>query len=192
MKITIRGRFMLRKANLKDLPSLAAIHIRSWQETYRGLLPDDLLDSLNQAEKEESWRPALTNPSLGTTVFVVDDPDDKIVGLAASGKQRDDTLANYPGEFLAIYVLNSHQKKGHGLRLMKAMCENLAARGIKSAALWVLEDNIHGRPFYESLGGKVVGQKTLTIKNMTKTELAYAWNISGLLDTLDSRLKEAV
>ena len=103
------------------------------------------------------------------------------IGLAACSAQRDPTLTrNYEGEFLAIYVLRTHQKKGLGFHLMRTMCEDLLARGMKNAALWVLQDNADGLPFYKSLGGKVIGEKRLDIGGMTKIELAMGWDLDAL------------
>lgn len=39
----------VREAVLADAQSIAGIHVAAWQETYRGLLPSGLLDSLETA-----------------------------------------------------------------------------------------------------------------------------------------------
>ena len=83
---------------------------------------------------------SLSDLTYQTSIFIAKE-NGKIVGFAASGPQRDNKLAQYSGEFLAIYVLENHQKKGYGLLLMRAMCEDLLEKGFEHGALWVLKNN---------------------------------------------------
>jgi hypothetical protein len=36
----------IRAARMEDVPQIAAVHVRSWQAAYRGLLPQAYLDGL--------------------------------------------------------------------------------------------------------------------------------------------------
>lgn len=51
----------VRKASSEDVPGIAGIHVRSWRVAYRGILSDELLDSLSVPEREESWRALLAS-----------------------------------------------------------------------------------------------------------------------------------
>ena len=54
----------IRAATEDDVPAIVAIHIRSWQWAYRGLLPDDLLAGLDKlaASREAGRRARFTRP----------------------------------------------------------------------------------------------------------------------------------
>ena len=51
----------IREAVSADIPALADCHLRAWQAGYRGILPDDLLDDLEHADFERSWRSHLSS-----------------------------------------------------------------------------------------------------------------------------------
>jgi hypothetical protein len=44
---------IVRVARPDDAAAVAGVHVRSWQQGYRGLLPDDFLD--DQVRSEEIW-----------------------------------------------------------------------------------------------------------------------------------------
>jgi hypothetical protein len=46
----------VRQAVVADAPGIAAVHVRSWQAGYRGLMPDELLDGLPAGDREDMWR----------------------------------------------------------------------------------------------------------------------------------------
>lgn len=39
---------LIRKANLEDTMGIAQVHVHSWQATYRGQIPDEILDNLHR------------------------------------------------------------------------------------------------------------------------------------------------
>ena len=175
---------MIEKASHNDLEEMAKLHVSAWDETYSKILPSELLSTITVESRIKQWETSLSDLTYQTSIFIAKE-NGKIVGFAASGPQRDNKLAQYSGEFLAIYVLENHQKKGYGLLLMRAMCEDLLEKGFEHGALWVLKNNKNGRHFYDSLGGKIVDEKFLTFKEFSAQELAYAWDVSELSKKLD-------
>lgn len=49
----------VRTARLKDAFALGSLHVRAWRHAYRGLMPDSLLDSLDEQQRIEQWRQLL-------------------------------------------------------------------------------------------------------------------------------------
>jgi hypothetical protein len=45
----------VRRAELRDAAGIAAVHVASWQEAYRGLLPQEYLESLSVRDRIETW-----------------------------------------------------------------------------------------------------------------------------------------
>ncbi|WP_348645335.1 GNAT family N-acetyltransferase [Methylobacterium sp. BTF04] len=76
----------------------------------------------------------------------------------------------------SIYVLEAHQKKGVGLSLMKAMAEAFISNDYDSVTLWVLENNLAARSFYDALHGKVVDRHESKEEDVAINELAYGWS----------------
>src|SRR5215467_15759624 len=84
----------IRHAGPDDALAIAEVHVASWRETYRGLVPDAFLDALSVATRERMWHDALGADRPGATdqpsvVLVVSDADSRVVGFASGGARRD-------------------------------------------------------------------------------------------------------
>ncbi|MFC7547215.1 GNAT family N-acetyltransferase [Plantactinospora sp. GCM10030261] len=86
----------IRRAESTDAAALAEVHVRSWQATYRGLVPQDYLDGLDPADRVDGWARIVASadwPRQGTLVAESDGRG--VVGFAAFGPDRgDDTVDN--------------------------------------------------------------------------------------------------
>ena len=56
------------------------------------------------------------------------------------------------GEIVSIYILSEYMGKGDGKKLLKAVLDKLADMGFEDVFLWVLEENLRARNFYEYCG----------------------------------------
>jgi len=164
----------VRAATSADAPAIGRIHVESWRETYRGLLSENLLDSVSAVVRAAMWRGTLEHerPIL---LFVAQRASGELVGFAGGGSSRTPSLS-HDAEVYAMYVLAAAQRRGYGRRLMAALADALRARGFKSLCLWVLEENANARRFYERLGGALVGEKTEVDGGYTFNEVAYGWD----------------
>ncbi|MGH2458841.1 MAG: GNAT family N-acetyltransferase [Chloroflexota bacterium] len=162
-----------RDAACSDAASIARIHVDSWRTTYRGVIPDDVLARLSYAARQAEWESGLCHPDGAQIVFVAEDPDDGIVGFACGGPERTgDPL--YQGELYAIYILESHQRRGIGQELTRRVAGRLIEAGLTGMQVWVLVDN-PSRGFYEKLGGLTVRTRNITFGNAQLEEVAYGW-----------------
>ncbi len=169
----------IRLAEVRDAAAIARVHVQSWLTTYKGLIPEEYLASLDEAERVPLWQEWLTRD---ISVFVAE-IDGKIVGFAAGGPIRE-PLAAYDAELYALYLLAEVQGRGIGKLLLTAVAEALARKNHTSMLVWVLEQNPAVR-FYEKTGAKpVVGRQT-EIGSVSLPELALGWpavaaiNLSG-------------
>lgn len=135
---------MIRLGKLGDEAELADVHVRSWQTAYSGILPEEFLKSLDRSRRENWWRDFIEG---GGTVHVAVSGDG-VVGFCHADGSDD----NGWGEVYAIYVDPDHWGEGHGHGLLKAGQNRLRELGFRRALLWVLEDNVRGRLFYERQG----------------------------------------
>lgn len=165
----------IRPAVPEDAEAIARVHVASWQTTYRGIIPDDVLAGLSVERRAEMWaRAAGLSGRDGRSLTVAHDGH-IIVGFAAGGPvQHPDPV--YTGELYAIYLLASHQRLGVGRRLVAAVAEALAAGHHRTMLLWVLSANARARRFYESLGGRAVREQLTTIGGSDYPETGYGWD----------------
>jgi GNAT superfamily N-acetyltransferase len=143
-------RMLIRSATVADAHGLAVVHVRSWQEAYRGLLPQDVLDNLSIAEREANWARIIAETPRGSQTLVVLDGD-RLVGWASYGAARDPDAVG-TGELWGIYVHPDAWSTGVGHLLIGAVEEALRTDGHTAAYLWVLEGNERAAAFYERHG----------------------------------------
>ncbi len=163
----------IRKAVAADGRAIARVHVESTLSTYRGIMPDDYLDSIDVKERENRWRDILADSDDARFTYVCEERG-QIVGFAAGGPERIGDSA-HDGELYAIYLLENHQRKGIGRRLTAAIAQRLLEAGMQSMLIWVLADNAPARRFYEALDGENVREQEITIGGANLIEVAYGW-----------------
>lgn len=172
---------VIRRATVDDAADAARIHVQSWQETYRSMMPQSFLDALDVTQRTKNWTAELSNPnSVPSFVALV---DGRMYGIAGGGARRqpprdgDDAAAaerRYDSEIYRLYVLNEAKGQGLGRMLMRALADSLAAGGMTRPMLWVAAAN-PTRTFYEHLGGKEFARKTEVVGGVDLEEIAYGW-----------------
>jgi ribosomal protein S18 acetylase RimI-like enzyme len=143
---------MIRKALPTDAKAIAQVHISSWQEAYRDLMPADYLSSLQNtlAQREAFWARSIES---GESNVWVAELDKQVVGWISLGASRDeDVAAENVGEVMAIYVLARCWQTGVGLALWKAGLRDLMEQGFQCLTLWVLAGNERAIRFYRRAG----------------------------------------
>jgi len=136
----------VRDANGSDAPRIAAVHVASWQETYRGQVPDHILDDLHFVPRREAfWTGVIVASGEGAGLVSVAERDGEIIGIASSGKPRDDD-ANWSSELYVLYVLADSHGSGAGPLLLDSVL------GDESASLWVANPNPRAQAFYRKQG----------------------------------------
>ena len=162
---------MIRSATVSDAPAIARVHVASWLSTYRGLLPDDFLESLSETNYTERWKRVITE---GASKVVVAEDGSDVVGFASGGRERAGEQG-FEGELYAIYVLDNAQRRGLGRELVRSIVDSLRELGLTNMIIWVLRDNRPARDFYERLGGIYVRAQPITIGSATLEEVSYGW-----------------
>lgn len=162
----------IRKASIGDAGGIASVHVNSWITTYKGIIPDDYLNSLEVNQKRGFWEKIIGEGK--SIVFVAENENDEIVGFASGGREQTND-PKYMAEVYAIYILEDYQKKGLGKKLIKPVIEQLISNEFPNLVIWALEENTCRR-FYESLGGKIVDTKAILISGSALTEIAYGWD----------------
>lgn len=146
----------IRDPTAADARAVAEVHVRSWQAAYRGLMPDDFLDSLSVEDREREWRAWLASPPPREGGLVAEE-DGKVLGFVRFGPSRDEGGRQDAGEVYAIYVVPEAFRTGTGRELFARASRMLRERGFTEATLWVLEANERARHFYEAAGWRPDG-----------------------------------
>lgn len=175
---------IIRKARLEDSLQIAEVHIKSWQQAYKGIISEEYLNNLSVKDRQQMWESSLSSPRDDAPVYVAVNEEGSIVGFASFGIERE-RRRPMEGELYAIYLLNENRRSGNGTMLLKAGIQDLIKHNFKSVLVWVLAEN-PSREFYEKFSPAKVDTKTIQIGNDSLEEIAYKWEeINGLFEKLE-------
>lgn len=148
---------LVRDAVATDAVAFARVRFASWQVAYRGLLPEEVLGSLDLdgwiAEAEERLA-SPRRPGLHQLVSV--DDGGSVVAMAGCGPAWDPP-DGVSGELYAIYAHPDAWGRGHGHALIEEVHRRLAGDGHDRAMLWVAAGNDRTIAWYEAHGWALDG-----------------------------------
>jgi GNAT superfamily N-acetyltransferase len=160
-----------------DAAALAQVHVRSWCETYPGLLPAQYLERMSEAAHAKRWRRQLSHARTGEVVLAAEGPGGLTAYCAGAILALDDGEA----EIFTLYLLKAVQGAGLGRRLFEMAARVLEARGARALTVWVLNRNLRARGFYAHLGGVPVEERPVNGWGGGLLETSYRWSdVSGL------------
>ena len=140
----------LRRATSADAAAVGRIHVESWNVAYRGIMPDDVIARTDLAFRTQFWAERIADRAW--PVFVIEE-DGECVAFCQMIPSRDsDDDPKQIGHITSLHVLPSLRGRGHGRLLMDHVLGEFRKRGYTAVTLWVLEQNLPARRFYEQYG----------------------------------------
>lgn len=137
----------IRPATADDAEQMARVNVRCWQETYRGLIPDTVLDDPGlPLARRLFWTTALTGERYRDNRAAVAERDGELVGIAMSGPPLDPAPA-WTKQLYVLYVHATDHGTGTGAALLDAVLDPH-----EPAALWVADPNPRAQAFYRKHG----------------------------------------
>jgi GNAT superfamily N-acetyltransferase len=143
----------VRAVRSEDAEAMAHVHVDSWRETYRGVMPDRVLDDPGMLEmRRRFWATVLADPRFEGTTAVAEE-DGRIVGIALAGptpNAEEDGAA----QLYVLYLLHGHHGSGLGRGLLDAVLDDE-----RPATLWVADPNPRAQAFYRKAGFTADGEE---------------------------------
>ena len=166
----------IRPSQEADAHSISSIYIRTWRDTYLGLVPFGYLYSMSIDRLKQGFINELKSKEV---IGYVAEDKGEVVGFVSGGYERqgDDI---YNGEIYTLYVLKKHQRQGIGAELVSTLANKLNHFGIYSMLVWVLEHNPYRR-FYEKISGIYLRKKRMPFSGEMLDTVAYGWIDTGLI-----------
>jgi len=143
----VSSELAVRPARVEDVVQMARVNVRCWQETYRGLMTDAVLDDPDfVAVRERFWTAALTDERYSENRVAVAERDGELIGIAMSGPAQDAGAA-WARQLYVLYVYIADHGTGAGPALLEAVVDPA-----ESVALWVADPNPRAQAFYRKHG----------------------------------------
>lgn len=163
---------VIRKATIDDGESITLVHIKGWQESFKGIIQQKTLDTLSYEKRFALRQSVLSDSSIACIVAEV---DSHVVGFCDVGPARTEPDSDFKGEVYALYVLAAYQRMGIGLALWNQGVSYLHEHRLIPFMVWTLEKNQKARAFYEKQSGVVCGTKLVTIDHELYDEVQYCF-----------------
>jgi GNAT superfamily N-acetyltransferase len=166
------SRYAIRQATQDDAPAIARAQLDSWRSSYRGILPDAVLERLDLSRWTESRRRIAHDRSL-LQLVAYDITHGDVVGFCDAGPSRRNSAM--AGEIYALYLVQHAKRHGLGSELLDHTIRWLRARNRDSMIIWVLDNNHHARRFYEARGGVPGATFQSQVHGHPVVERSYLW-----------------
>ncbi len=163
----------LRPGTAADLAAITALHLASWRDSYRGLLPAAYLDGPLAADLAAKWRHKLVEtPAPRSLLLLAEARDGELLGFlyaCADPRQPD-----------SAYIDNLHVRPetrggGLGARLLRRAAAELPGLGYRGAHLRVFVDNAAAVRFYQRHGGRIVARAQEQLMGHPAETYRIAW-----------------
>lgn len=160
----------IRRATSADSAAIGRVQLGSWHYMLAPIVPVGYLEQFSESERAEGWHELLAAGE--DIVYCAENEDGEVIGYICA---RPATYQDYNLEVTTFHILPAYHKQGIGRQLFNAMATHLYEAGYRNLFLWVLADN-PSRAFYERLGGRYLGEQTITLGNKEVGEIAYGWD----------------
>jgi len=171
----------VRLATAEDAAAIAALHAESWRSAYRGILRDDFLDGAIDDDRRALWDKRLSPTAPDSRPFVALAELDGVAlafvcVLLDVDPMRGALLNN-------LHVAPASKGRGLGRRLMaEAAIWIRQQRPHSGMHLWVFEQNLPARAFYERLGGVMDERSVHVAPDGSHVQaVRYCWEDPGRL-----------
>ena len=189
---------IVRAATVDDCDAIAALHVASWQTTYRHILTADYLDHHVAEDRQDLWAARFSKFDQQKHHVAVAEGDAgapdvsqlRIAGFVCVllDEEPDD------GALLDnLHVAPQLHRRGLGRRLMASAAHWVAAMQPHWAMhLWVYQTNLKTVAFYRAIGGEEVDQRVIvTPAGNRATVLRFEWRkpaaLAHMLDQSSER-----
>lgn len=152
----------VRPAIPSDASAIAAIQIEAWQVMHTPIIGDNIMAALDADAITRQWNTTIEQAGEPGHAVMTALASDQVVGFAAV----------IPTALIALEVSPTHQRQGHGSRLLAACVERLRGDGIATVTCWVPRHDEPRQRFLASAGLAPSGRvRTLDIGEQATTSL---------------------
>ena len=159
--------YNIRKAEKRDISRIAEMIVFGKRIAYRAIFKDDI-GSFKELQVLDVAEELSKNTALFESMAVYD--DGIVKGVIAAG------VCEGKAEITDFYVEPFFKGEGIGKALIEYVISEMKLLDVRKIFLWVLEENIAARKFYEANGFRPTGETGL-IEGTDVVDMYYELNI---------------
>ena len=160
--------YTIRKRERKDCKDIAHVVTISWNETYKGIVPDSELDGLYKSEELRA-KNSYDEFDVNNNNQLVLEIKGKVVGFVNYGQSHNEDFSDC-GEIYALYIIGEYQGNGFGKKMVEEAKKELKRLGFNKMIISCLKGN-PSNEFYKHIGGKYI--KDSVYKRLDLLENVY-------------------
>lgn len=165
---------IIRNIEEKDIPNVVDIQINGWRTAYKGIIDDNVLNSMNKSERIEKIKKRYKEGG-----FIVAELNNEVVGFCRYEYSNKFTpnLLDIDCEIKALYVKPELKYNGIGTKLVQFVINEFSSRNKVKMIIWCLKDNEPAKKFYTKMGGKIIKERTIKIGEKDYLEVGFEYDI---------------
>ncbi len=165
---------IIRDVDINDLEEIIDIQISSWRASYKGIIDDIILDSMDKDKMVERIK---TNYQNGK--FIVAINNNRVVGYCRYSLDNSYSI-EYPVdcEITALYIKPELKYNGIGTKLFNYVVNELINMNKKKMIIWCLKDNYPSIKFYQKMGGVITYSKDFIKEDYKYPEVGLIYELN--------------
>lgn len=167
----------IRKATTDDIDSVARLHVKSWKDTYSGIVSKNHINNMvNNIDK----RIERMRNEFNLRTMIVATINNKIVGFAEYiDSNKYSSEYDIDCELCGLYVDKEYKGQGIGTKLFNYVAESFVNSGKEKMLVWCLQDNTSAIKFYIKVrkGVRIAFMRNITIGNESYNEVGFTYKL---------------
>ena len=147
--------YTIERAKPGDEGILAYIHTESWKAGFKGILSEEVLEKSTRLDGVTAMYRRVLEQGYGNMYLLKAEGKPHCIACWAPARSED--MAGY-AELICIHSLPGQWRNGFGGKMMDVVLHDMAEAGYTKAMLWVFEQNMRARQFYEAKGFVTYGK----------------------------------
>lgn len=168
---------IVRDVAPSDAQAIARLHVRTWRATYRGIVPDAVLDGMSEDESATRFHGNILSwlETPDRLPFVVAVCENRVIGFSVA-ITPEAPAGRFDCEIKAIYVDPDEQRKGAGVAMIRESTRQFIALKREAMIVWAASES-PWRCFYEKIGGVIVARSDnhIVLGGKAIPHIAYGW-----------------
>lgn len=169
--------YEIRYNRLEDQEQMAHIKVDSWNATYKGIIDDSYLASLDYDIQKERYIESFDEYKY-TVLVAVEKETNKVVGYSCFSPTQNEFVEASDCELVSLYLDPNYTGKGVGKSLFRETVKILKGYNKRNMLVWCIKENTNAVKFYQKLGGIKHTEKFAKIGSRVYAEYGFLFDIT--------------